>query len=135
MFNYISTTGGSIWLIAGSEFENIVRHVKRVYNKYILLVQCKETSRNYCDNVYVITSTGIKIISIYFERIDLIYDKSNPDFEDRCCHVIYDDDDAEDFSFSEFLNAKNFFKQSTVIGVNWHTQLFNYVYLKHACLK
>ena len=78
---------------------------------------------------------GTKTKAIYFGQIDLVYNKNNPDFEDRCCHAIYDDKDAEDFSYSEFLNAKNFFKKSTVIGVNCHTQLFNYVYVKHACLK
>ena len=65
---------------------------------------------------------------VYFGQIDLIYNKSNSDFEDRCCHVIYDDNDAEDFSYCEFLDAKEFFKKSTTIGTSYLVDKNNYMY-------
>ena len=49
-----------------------------------------------------ILKPGTKTRAVYFGHIDLVYNKNNPDFEDHCCHVIYDDKDVEDFSYSEF---------------------------------
>ena len=76
----------------------------------------------------------------YFGKIDLVYDKTDPDFEDRCCHVTYDDDDAEDFSYSEFAKAKEFFEQSTVIGGIDYTlhiefKVENYCNVNYACVQ
>ena len=52
---------------------------------------------------------GVKKTSVYFGVVDLVYDKSNPDFENCRCHVTYDDGDDEDFLYSEFTTIKNFF--------------------------
>ena len=64
---------------------------------------------------------GTKKTLVYFGVIDLLYDKSNSDFEDCCCHMIYKDDDYEDFSYSEFVTVREFFKHSIVL----HPYLFS----------
>ena len=56
---------------------------------------------------------GMKKKMVYFGEVDLIYDRTDPDV---FCHVRYEDDDEEDFSYMELQKEKRFFQESTIIG-------------------
>ena len=54
---------------------------------------------------------------VYFGEIDLVYDQTDQDSSpERYCHVTYEDDDAEDYSYSEYKVTSQFYNQSTIIG-------------------
>ena len=57
--------------------------------------------------------SGMKKKMIYFGKVDVVYERKDPDI---FCHVSYEDDDVEDFSYIEFKKAKRLFQESTVIG-------------------
>ena len=50
--------------------------------------------------------------TVYFGKIDLIYDPIDSDWY---YHVTYEDDDADDFSFGDFKKVSSFYSQSTII--------------------
>ena len=46
----------------------------------------------------------------YFGQVDLVYDQADPDFSaDRYCHVMYEDTDTEDFSYTGYKEAIRFY--------------------------
>ena len=51
---------------------------------------------------------------VYFGEVDVVCENADPDV---FCHVRYEDDDEEDFSYLELQKAKRFFQESTIIGV------------------
>lgn len=55
--------------------------------------------------------------TVYFGVVDVVYDKTKTDFSiDRYCHVTYEDNDAEDFSYTEYKKAVQFYVDHTRIG-------------------